>query len=388
MRKIWPLFRLLCAVVLFAAALLAVVQAPTIPLFQVALFVTEFGHWLFILPLVLAFLPGARTPVNCTATALLLIASVLLLSSVIRANAVARRLPGELARVFPIADTGSGERRMDTGSPLSWKKLWFAPQVAPVQVEKYIFARHADESLKLLLYHPAAGPQPAPCIIVIHGGGWVNGAADEGATLNHYLAGRGYAVAAIEYRFAPRWTWPAQRDDVLDAIDYLKEHAAQLGIDPHCFVLLGRSAGGQIAEAVAYGSHVSSIRGCIAFYAPADMHYAYEYARADDILNSLQLVSQYLGGAPTEERANYDGASSILLAQRNSPPTLLIHGRRDELVWFRQSERLCARLESIGTPHYFVRLPWATHAFDYNFNGPGGQISTYAVETFLKSVTR
>lgn len=386
MRKTWSLFRLLCAVVLFAAALLVVVKAPTISLFQVALVVTEFGHWLFILPLVLAFLPGARTPVNCAATALLLLASVLLMSSVIRANAVARRLPGELARVLP-AIAGSGRHQADTTSPLSWKRLWSKPQVAPVTVEKRVFAHHVDESLQLLLYH-AANPQPAPCIVVIHGGGWVNGTADEGAMLNHYLAGHGYAVAAIEYRFAPRWTWPAQRDDVLDAIDYLKEHAAELGIDPHQFVLLGRSAGGQIAEAVAYGSHVSDIRGCIAFYAPADMHFAYEYARADDILNSLQLVSQYLGGAPTEARANYDGASSILLAQRYSPPTLLIHGTRDELVWCRQSERLCARLESIGTPHYFVRLPWATHAFDYNFNGPGGQISTYAVETFLKAVTR
>jgi len=216
----------------------------------------------------------------------------------------------------------------------------------------------------------------------------MNGSATEGATLNHYLAGRGYAVAAIEYRFAPRWTWPAQRDDVLDAIDYLQKHAAEFGIDPQRFVLLGRSAGGQIAEAVAYGAHLPAIRGCIAFYSPADMHYAYEYARADDVLNSLQLVRQYLGGAPTQARANYDSASSILLAQRDSPPTLLIHGQRDELVWFRQSERLSARLDALGTPHCFVRLPWATHAFDYNFNGPGGQISTFAVETFLGAVTR
>ncbi len=117
------------------------------------------------------------------------------------------------------------------------------------------------------------------------------------------------------------------------------------------------------------------------------MHYAYEYGRSDDILNSLQLLKQYLGGVPTEARANYDSASGILLAQGSSPPTLLIHGQRDELVWFRQSERLAARLDSLGTPHLLVRLPWATHAFDFNFNGPSGQISTYAVETFLRAVT-
>jgi len=126
----------------------------------------------------------------------------------------------------------------------------------------------------------------------------------------------------------------------------------------------------------------------MAFYSPADMHYAYEFARADDILNSLQLLRQYLGGTPAEVHPNYDSASGILLADRGSPPTLLIHGTRDELVWFRQSQRLAARLQILGVPHCFVQLPWATHAFDYNFNGPGGQISTYAVERFLEAVTR
>jgi len=383
MRKFWSLLRLLGAIVFCAAAALTVVQAPIIPLFMVALVVTEFGHWLFIVPLVLAFLPSPRTPLNHIATALGLISSMLLISSAIRANAVARRLPEELAHAFPQPTTGGAELPM----PYSWKKLWFAPKVEPVSVEEYDYAVHANEILHLLFYR-SSELHSAPCVIVIHGGSWINGTAVEGATLNHYLARRGFAVASIEYRFAPRWTWPAQRDDVMDAIDYLKKHATELGIDPRRFVLLGRSAGGQIAEAVAYGAHDPAIRGCITFYSPADMHYAYEYARADDILNSLQLVKQYLGGTPTEARANYDSASSILLAQRDSPPTLLIHGQRDELVWFRQSERLSARLDSLGTSHYFVRLPWATHVFDLNFNGPGGQISTYAVEAFLRSVTQ
>jgi len=386
MRNLWSLSRLLCATVLFAAALLVVFPAPNIPLFEVSLIVTEFGHWLFLVPLLLVFLPTARNPVNCLTTALALAASMLLVSSAIRANAVARQLPQELARAFPTAAPGApGE--VAAASPFSWIKLWFAPAPPKVLVERLVYAHHAEEALDLLLYRPA-GVSAAPCVVTIHGGGWVTGNAQEGAAFNRYLAGRGYAVAAIDYRLAPRWTWPAQRDDVLDALDYLKEHAAQLGIDPHRFVLLGRSAGGQIAESVAYGAHAANIRGCVAFYAPADMHYAYEFARSDDILNSLQLLKQYLGGAPTEARAHYDSASSILLAHRESPPTLLIHGQRDELVWCRQSERLCARLESLGTPHYFLRLPWATHAFDYNLNGPGGQLSTYAVETFLQAVMR
>jgi acetyl esterase/lipase len=69
-------------------------------------------------------------------------------------------------------------------------------------------------------------------------------------------------------------------------------------------------------------------------------------------------------------------------------PTLLIHGEKDELVWVRQSERLDAKLAAAHRPHLFLKLPWATHGCDYNFNGPCGQISTYAIENFLGEVMR
>jgi len=351
--------RLLCAVVLCSAATLVVVQAPTMPLFRVALVATEFGA---------------------------LIAAVLFVSPVLRAAAVARRLPAEMARSFSRVSANS-MHTSEVAKPLSWKKLWCAPSVPPVPVTTHEYATHEGAVLNLSYYRDS-DPHAAPCVVVIHGGGWENGSAAEFPTLNHYLAHRGYAVAAIEYRFAPRWPWPAQREDVLDAVRYLQTHATELRLDPQRFVFLGRSAGGQIAEAVAYGAHDPAVRGCIAFYSPADMHYAFEFARADDILNSLHLVRQYLGGDPQNVRDNYDSASGILLASGSHVPTLLIHGYRDELVWFRQSQRLSDRLNALGAPHYFVQLPWATHAFDYNFNGPGGQISTYAVETFLAAVTR
>jgi len=381
------LLRLLCAVVLCAAATLVVAQAPILPLFPVALIVTECGHWLFLIPLALAFLPVPRTPTNLFATALALIASILLISSAIRANSVARDLPQDLANAFPSHSVSLADQNTDFSTPFSWRKLWFASAVKKVPVTTYTYANHDGDALHLH-YYRNSDTRSVPCVLVIHGGGWESGSADEFPDLNHQLAQHGYAVAAMEYRFAPRWTWPAQREDVHDALDYLRNHATELHLDPQRIVLLGRSAGGQIAEAVAYGAHDPAIRGCIAFYSPADMHYAYEFARADDILNSLRLVRQYLGGSPAEARSNYDSASSILLAEKNSPPTLLIHGYRDELVWFRQSARLDARLNALGTPHYFIKLPWATHAFDYNIHGPGGQISTYAVETFLAAVTQ
>jgi acetyl esterase/lipase len=222
----------------------------------------------------------------------------------------------------------------------------------------------------------------------VHGGGWDGGTRDELAHFNHWLAHRGYAVAAIAYRLAPQHPWPAQREDIAAALAYLKSNAAALDIDPARLVVMGRSAGGHLAEAAAYAARDPAIRGVIAFYAPADVHFAWAYARDDDLLKSPQLLRRFLGGTPETARAGYDSASPILHVDKNTPPTLLVHGELDTLVWHRQSERLDRRLAEAGVPHAFVSFPWATHAFEFNLNGPGGQLATYSVEWFLAVVTR
>jgi len=65
---------------------------------------------------------------------------------------------------------------------------------------------------------------------------------------------------------------------------------------------------------------------------------------------------------------------------------LLIHGAHDELVWCRQSERFDENLRDETVKHVFLKLPWATHAFDHNLNGPGGQTALWAVERFVNSL--
>ena len=106
------------------------------------------------------------------------------------------------------------------------------------------------------------------------------------------------------------------------------------------------------------------------------------------MLKSPALMRQYLGGTPAAARENYLSASPHYHVTRATPPTLLLHGENDALVWHRHSVRLDARLAEEHVPHAFVSLPWATHAFDYNLHGPGGQLTTFAVEWFLAVVTR
>jgi len=177
-------------------------------------------------------------------------------------------------------------------------------------------------------------------------------------------------------------------EDVRSAVAYVKAHAKELGADPGRIVLLGRSAGGQLALCAAYEHADPSVRGVAAFYAPNDLVYAYSRPSNPRIMDSRAVISAYMGGPPDKAAALYTRASPLEMVGPKTPPTFLLHGLRDELVWKVHSERLEERLRSAGRPGYFLRLPWATHGCDYNLSGPCGQLTLYAMERFLSAVTR
>jgi acetyl esterase/lipase len=371
------LFLLLLAVALAILALLNIRRAPDWGWsWKTAILTGEYGHWLVLLPLGLACVVVAQEPAGPVRLATLLFCT------------------GSVAGLLrPVVNAWWLDRGLGGGA-LSFGRLYAGPEPAPAPVCTEVFARPAGQELKLDFYRALAGtqtrPSPHPCIVVIHGGGWDGGDRTQLAGWNARFAARGYAVAAISYRLAPQAIWPAQAEDVRAAIAWLKANAGRLGIDPARLVLLGRSAGGQLATAVGYGAHDPAIRGVIALYAPHDMPFAWSVSREDDTLNSVKLMSQYLGGPPDTpaQRERYESASGQLLASRDSPPTLLIHGVPDTLAWSRHSERLAARLAELGVKHTHLQLPWATHGFDFNPDGPGGQLADYAITRFLAEITK
>ena len=390
MKFLFPLL----ALGLAAVSLLTVVRAPdSMWAWKLTILVGEFGHWLALLPLLLALANAARpTGEGRTLTlGLCAIAFICLLRPMYTAHRMAEKLPGELTAAF-------GGEAPDR-PVFEFSRLFSRGGTPPAVMTTEVFARPDGQELKLDFYaplrtegekHPDPGPRRgAPCLIVVHGGGWDGGDRTQLAGWNSRWAARGYAVVAVSYRLAPKWIWPAQREDVLSAIAWIKAHAVQLGIDPTRLVLLGRSAGGQLAAAVGYGARDPAIRGVIALYAPHDMPFVWSVSRPDDALNSTKLMLQYFGGPPDEgRRPSYLSASSQWLARADSPPTLLVHGELDTLSWDRHSERLAARLAELHVPHYYLQLPWATHGFDFNPDGPGGQLADYAIDRFLTVVTR
>ncbi len=368
------------AMLLLVVSLLTLVQAPAWAPWKLGVLAGEFGHWLALGSLAVAagswLAQGGASRWGASGVAL--VAAGLFVLPVLQAWQLGRLLPERARHALPVPAT-MPERKAFSLAGL------FGRDPEPVSVETL----EAAPGLPLDLYRAVRSDgRVAPCVIVVHGGGWDSGDRTQLPGLNHWLARRGYAVAAISYRLAPAYRWPAQRDDVLQAIAWLKTRAPALGIDPARLILLGRSAGGQIAQAVGYAAGDPAIRGVVGLYSPSDLIFGYVNTTEDDMLRSPTLMRQYLGGSPETARANYESASAIFHVTPKSPPTLLLHGKNDALVWYRHSERLEARLRDAGVPCLHVALPWATHAFDYNLQGPGGQLTTYALEAFLAGVTR
>lgn len=371
---------LTAALMLCAVGCLTVLPSPDWAPWKLAVVAGEYGHRLALTAAAIALaVPFSESDprmefviLGCAG-----FAALLLLKPTWQAARVAAALPERLERPF---GRGSPAYPPFSVGPLFWGR---APRPAPSRT------RLVSPDLPLDFYPPVArqGAGPAPCVVVVHGGGWDAGDRKQVPQFNHWLAHRGYAVAAVSYRLAPRFRWPAQRDDLVAALAHLKSHAAELAIDPARFVLIGRSAGAQIAQMVAYTADDPAIRGVVALYSPSDLVFGYENTHENDLLRSRALMRQYLGGTPESARAIYDSASPICHVRRGTPPTLLLHGLNDTLVWCRHSERLEARLAEAGVPSAFVALPWATHAFEYNLHGPGGQLATYAIDWFLARVT-
>ena len=97
-----------------------------------------------------------------------------------------------------------------------------------------------------------AGRAALPGVLYLHGGGFCTGAAryDDGVA-SEMAAAVGAVVASVDYRLAPEHPYPAGLDDVVLALRWLHEGVGRLGADPGRLAVVGDSAGGGLAAALA-----------------------------------------------------------------------------------------------------------------------------------------
>ncbi|MCR8559196.1 alpha/beta hydrolase [Mucilaginibacter sp. BJC16-A38] len=375
------MIRFYLIVIFFLISLLSFLKAPAYYLWLLAIGVTEFPLLFAGITLFITATGFWVQKYQLAGTILGIVTMAIFLSPIVRAYWVAKDVKEDMTHAFPGSETAFPASR----PPFSFLNLFKSTKDIAYHTLTYV--KYNDTSLALDFYPAQIAGKTRPCIIVVHGGSWAGGDSKQLPELNSDLAAKGYNVAAINYRMAPKYQTPAPVEDVQACINYLKQHAAELKIDTTNFVLLGRSAGAQIALLAAYTIHEPGLKGVVDFYGPADMVWGYSIPSNPLIMDSRKVMEDYIGGSYSKVPGKYIACSPLEFVNKRSVPTLLIHGTNDVLVAPEHSRRLNLKLQQNDIKHYWLKLPWATHGFDYNLNGPGGELSTYAVETFLKIVT-
>ncbi len=115
-------------------------------------------------------------------------------------------------------------------------------------VQQNINGRHGDISIQL--YYPSQ-QKSLPLILFFHGGGWVYGNFD---TYDYFCRrltkDTGAIVLTVDYRLAPFYKYPTALEDCYDAYLWTVENATNLSANPEKIIVMGDSAGGNLATVV------------------------------------------------------------------------------------------------------------------------------------------
>jgi acetyl esterase/lipase len=225
----------------------------------------------------------------------------------------------------------------------------------------YKKTKQAD--LQLVVHYPPkwTAQDQRPAIVFFFGGGWTNGTIKQFEPQATYLAGRGMVAVRADYRVKSRHevTPDACVEDAKSAIRWVRQHAAELGIDPQKIVAAGGSAGGHLAACTSLCEGLEA---------------AGEDAGVSSKPNALVLFNPVLDMTPPQLAARLAGdeklarqISPTLYLAKDSPPAMLFYGTADRLLvqgeeFIKKSKEVGHRAELFtaeGMGHgFFNRNPW------------------------------
>ncbi len=251
---------------------------------------------------------------------------------------------------------------------------------------------------KLDVYTPADAKAPTPVVIVIHGGGWVEGTKEERVLEMMPYLQMGFAAVNVEYRLGRYSLAPAAVEDCRCALHWVFANAKKFNFDPNRVVLQGGSAGGHLALMTGMLTPAAGFdREC---RTPMDNYWSADPGtRSDphvaaivnwfgisDVLDELHgpnakgYAVVWLGDQPNADEIA-KRVSPINYVASDVPPIITIHGDKDSLVPYEQSVRLHKALDAAKVPNQLFTVPGANHGgFTYDQN----QKAWAAVRQFLE----
>ncbi len=128
----------------------------------------------------------------------------------------------------------------------------YASAKPPIHEEFIIPGPPGAPGVRVLLYRPPDGTASSPAVLSFHGGGYISGTADMvGASCRALADEHNVLVVNVDYRLAPETPFPGPLEDCYAALDWLHGECDALGVDPSRIIVMGGSAGGGLAAALA-----------------------------------------------------------------------------------------------------------------------------------------
>ncbi len=224
---------------------------------------------------------------------------------------------------------------------------------------------------KLDLYLPKDRAADTPLLVIVHGGGWVAGDKSEVTVMAKALSERvvavdgrtdseeKLAVANLNYRLVGKngVSWHDQIADIGSALSFLAEKSPYYGYSAERVVLLGMSAGGHLSLLYAYKyDGTGTVKAVVSLAGPTDVS-------ASDLADTLWDNFKF-DIARVFPETEQESASPVMFANR--VPTLLMHGKLDQIVPYSQAEKLDAALTIKGVPRKFIHFDDTDHSVGGN----------------------
>ncbi|WP_250461491.1 alpha/beta hydrolase [Microbulbifer litoralis] len=269
------------------------------------------------------------------------------------------------------------------------------PDIVPVRLEPIegvrrwpalTYRESNGHSLQLDIFAPEGASAPRPGLLLVHGGGWGSGHRSLLAPLAQALAARGYMTATADYRLSAEAQFPAQVEDLRAALHWLRNHAAEYGLDPDRLAIGGSSAGGQLAALTGLRdgdtSAIVNIDGLWDFTTPLALRYENDPSRAQT------SASRFLGGRFEKIPQTWRRASPLNYLDRQSPPLLALSG--DNPRFSAGIENVEAQAGALGIPfrhHHYTGAPHSFWLFEPWFGQVVEQLDEFLAATTHRAVT-
>jgi len=251
---------------------------------------------------------------------------------------------------------------------------------------KYIFKKYPNKNYVLnmevdLPNVKLKGNELYPFIIWVHGGGWISGNVNVFKDQSQYLASRGIAGVRITYSLQKQGGHFEQgMQELEEALQYVKNHAKEWGLDSTRFGLAGASAGAPLSALMAMKNGDS---GC-SLYIGGNGIYDFENNRQGKFCGGQKIKSKYL-----ENIKDFKSISAInYISKKKSqiPAVILFHGTGDITISCKQSVEFYNKVKKNGGVAELHLYKNYAHAFLNKNNSDAYEDVTIKMYEFAKRI--